>query len=236
MVKYPSGGPAVFSSSTTPLAPIGARAEDLFGRVYIYVQAGAAALVAGNAIQSAAEVTAHQALTAAAAAIGDKVLTMTLGAAAAAANLYAGGVAVIDTTPGEGYSYPISGHLANAGSATLVVNLQPGWPVQVALTTSSKINLYTHPCKNVIQYPVTTASGACVGCAQYPIGISEYGWIGRQGRFGSLIAGTPAIGAQVTPVGAVAGALSIWSGTLQSVGTMTELGVNTKIQAVDWRL
>jgi len=70
----------------------------------------------------------------------------------------------------------------------------------------------------------------------YPIAANEYGWLGVNGPFGTLITGTPAIGASVTSVGAVAGAAAIHSSTLPIIGTMMELGVDTKIQGVRWLL
>ena len=215
---------------------LGAKYEDPFGRTFRFCKVGASALVAGNCIQGQAELTNHQAMTPAAEAIGDKTITVTPGATAGAADLYADGIAVIDTTPGEGYSYPIKTHLAISSSTAFVLQLATGFPVQVALTTSSRVNLYPNPYRNVIQSPVTTASGPTAGVAVYPISASEYGWLGVNGPFGTLITGTPAIGAKVTSVGAVAGAAAIWSSTLPDVGTMMELGVDTKIQGVRWLL
>ena len=243
MLKFPANAQPVFSSrsyASPEMVPhaLGTRGEDRFGRQYRFCKvASGAALVAGNCIQGQAEITAHQALTPANAAIGDKSITVTPGATAGAADLYADGIAVIDTTPGEGYAYPIKGHLAITASVAFVLNLAPGWPVQVALTAAgSKVNLYPNPYRNVIQSPVTTASGPTAGVAPFPIAASEYGWLGVNGPFGTLITGTPAIGAQVTSVGAVAGAAAIMSSTLPLIGTMMELGVDTKIQGVRWTL
>lgn len=241
MLKFPANAQPVFSSKSYASPelvphPLGTIGRDHWDRRYRFVKAGAVALVAGNALQAPAEDTAHQALTAAAAAIGDRSITMTLGASAAAADQYADGMAVIDTTPGEGYSYPIKTHLANAGSLSFTVQLANGWPVQVALTTASRITLYPSKYRGVIQAPVTTSSGGPAGVCVYPIAAGEYGWIGDGGDFGTLVTGTPAIGALVTSVGATAGAVAIWSGTLPVVGTMLELGISGKIQGVRWNL
>jgi hypothetical protein len=54
--------------------------------------------------------------------------------------------------------------------------------------------------------------------------------------FGTLITGTPAIGASVTSVGAAAGAAAIWSGTLPNIGQMAELGVDLTCCGVKWQL
>ena len=68
--------------------------------------------------------------------------------------------------------------------------------------------------------------------AVYPVAIAEYGWVQTKGPCGVLIAGTPAVGAMVTSVGAVAGAASIGSSTLQIIGYMMETGKDTKINPV----
>ena len=241
MLKSPAGAPPVFSSNayaSPELVPFaaGTKGYDHWDRRYRWCEIGASALVAGNCLQAPAELTNHQAMTPAAAAIGDKTITVTPGNTAGAADLYADGIAVIDTTPGEGYTYPIKRHLAITGSTAFVLHLANGWPVQVALTTDSRVNLYPSKYRNVIQAPVTTTSGGPSGVAVYPTPANEWGWIGDQGDFGTLITGTPAIGALVTSVGAVAGAAAIWSGTLPIIGTMLELGVDTKIQGVRWNL
>ena len=241
MLKYPVNAQPVFSSKAYASPemvphPLGTRGEDRYGRTYRFCKAAGTALVAGNCIQGQAELTNHQAMTPAAAAIGATAITVTPGNTAGAADLYADGIAVIDTTPGEGYSYPIKTHLAITGSTAFVLQLPAGWSVQVALTTDSRVNLYPNPYRNVIQSPVTTASGPTAGAAVYPIAANEYGWLGVNGPFGTLITGTPAIGASVTSVGAVAGAAAIHSSTLPIIGTMMELGVDTKIQGVRWLL
>lgn len=237
----PANAAPVFSSNAyaSPAMvphPLGTEGVDRYGRRFRFVRAGASSLVAGNCLQAAAEITTHQAMTPSAAAIGDTSITVTPGATAGAADLYADGIAVIDTTPGEGYSYPIKTHLAITASTAFVLQLATGWKIQVALTASSSVTLYPNKYRNVIQSPVTTASGGTAGVAVFPIVATEYGWIGCNGDFGTLINGTPAIGAQVTSVGSVAGAAAIWSSTLPMIGTMLELGINGKIQGVRWTL
>jgi hypothetical protein len=238
----PANAAPVFSSNayaSPAMVPhaLGTEGEDRYGRKYRFVRAGAVTLVVGNCLQAAAELTDHQAMTPADTAIGDKSITVTPGATAGAADLYADGIAVIDTTPGLGYSYPIKTHLAITASVAFVLQLATGWPVQVALTNAnSKVTLYPNKYRGVIQSPVTTASGGTAGVCVYPIVATEYGWIGANGDFGTLVTGTPAIGAQVTSVGATAGAAAIWSSTLPMIGTMLELGISGKVQGVRWTL
>ena len=91
-------GQTVFCSSSEQFHPLGARFEDHWGRAYRYCKVGGTSLVVGNIIQSPAEVPLHQQLTAAAAAVGDKSITATLGNTAATANQYAEGFAMITLT------------------------------------------------------------------------------------------------------------------------------------------
>lgn len=227
-----STGTQLFQSTTTPQHALGARMVTADGRVYRYCLAGAVDLVAGNCIQAPAQLTNHQQLTPSVAAIGATTIVATLGATAAAANLYAGGLAIIDTTPGLGYSYPVLGHAAVLSAGVITLTLPADSAIQVALTASSRVSLQANPYSGVIQTPVTTLTGAVVGVAVFPIPANTYGWIQTHGPCGCLINVTPAVGQEVSAPSAVAGALAINSGTLPPVGWMMVTGVDTKVQAV----
>lgn len=225
-------GQVLLSSSATPAHPVGTRRNTPDGRSFRYSLAGAAALVAGNVIQAPAQLVNHQQLTPAAAAIAADTITVTLGATLATANQYAGGWAIIDTTPGLGYSYPISGHPAADASATLAVTLVPGSFIQVALTTDSRVSLQSNAYRNVIQAPVTTLTGAVVGVCPFPLTLAQYGWIQTHGPCGTLIVGTPAVGHIVGPPTTSAGAAAINTSTNPVLGHMMVTGVDGKVQAV----
>lgn len=228
-----------FVSSATAKHKIGARAVDDTGRVFRYVKAGASDLVAGNVIQSPAIVTAHLANTPPAVAIGDRSFTYTPGAATGAANLYADGFLQVDTTPGNGYTYVVSGHAAIASSTAFTLNLRD--PIQVALTTSSRVGLIPNKFNGVIQLPATTATGTIVGIATYIITAAQYGWILTWGQCSVLTTGTPAHGAMVMGPGTAAGAAQVVvaAGTLivaQIIGHMAQIGVDGKNNFVDVRI
>jgi len=217
-------GQQAFVSSATQKHPLGTRGYDKYGRKFRYVQAGAAALVVGNVLQAPAEVTTHQTCAVTATAAGATAMTITLGATnAVVANQYAEGWAVIDTTPGLGYAYPIISHPAAAASAACVLTLAQDAPIQVALTTSSKVTLVSNPYKSVIQCPVTTLTGAPVGVAVYPIALTEYGWIQTGGPASVLTAGTPAVGSIVVVPATAAGSVVV--SALQTTGTTPVMGV-----------
>lgn len=211
---------------------LGARGYTSDGRRFRYVQAGAADLVAGNVIQAPAQITNHQDMTPAAAAIGATSITVTPGATAGAANLYAGGLAIISTTPGLGQTALVSGHSAISASTAFTFTIDPADALNVALTTSSRVDLQVNPYKNVIQAPITTLTGAVVGVATYAIPATYYGWIQTWGPAGVLIYGTPAVGVSVSVPSGAAGAAAVNSGTLEIIGTMMVTGVDGKVKAV----
>lgn len=219
--------------STTNSAGItlGTRIETRDGRVFRWALAGGTTLVTGNVLQSPVQITNHQNLTPVAAAIGDKLITVALGATLATANQYAGGWAMIDTTPSLGFAYPIASHAAAALSTSVDLILPSDAPVQVALTTSSRVSLQANPYSGVIQFP-TTATGAYAGVCVYPITNAEYGWIQTGGPACVLVAGTPAVGQLVSPSTGTAGAAMINSGTIDAIGTMLMTGQSGLCQAV----
>ena len=225
----------VFSFSATRQAELGAQMFTRDGRAFRYVKAGAADLVVGNVIQAPAQVTTHQQLTPAVAAVGARTITVTLGATnAATANQYAGGWAIVDTAPGLGYAYPIASHPAAAGAATCVLTLQPDALVQVALTAVSRISLVPNPYSAVIQSPVTTLTGSVVGVAVSPIPATQYGWVQTSGPGAVLVAGTPGVGLAVVVPGTAAGCVVVdgAAAATKVVGTMMVTGVDGKVQGV----
>jgi hypothetical protein len=227
----------LFSSSATRYHELGFKATS-GGRIFRYVQAGATALVVGNALQSQIEDVDHDDITCRVTALGATQLLVTTGGSGGALdeNEYQDGYAVIDTTPGLGYVYRIKSHAAIAASTDGALNLEDGETVQVALTASSKITLVANPYRKVIQHPVTTASGVTVGGAIYPVAASEYGWIQTGGPGAGLIAGTPGVGQPVTAVGATAGALTVHSAELSNVAYMMVTGRSGKVCPVYWLL
>lgn len=225
-------GQADLVSSATQAHYPGQEAVTPDGRRFRYALAGAVDLVAGNWIQSPAWETLHGALVPSAAAIGATSITVTLGNAAAAANRYAQGLAIISLDPGLGYSYPISGHPAADASASLTVSLDASHPIQVALTATSDVDLIANPYRGVIQGPATTMTGVCVGVATYILTADQWGWLCVGGHCGALIEDTPALGVQVAVPSDTAGQLVVASGTLQTVGFMLATGVDDRCKGV----
>lgn len=229
-------GQDVFSTSATALHDLGERHCTPDGRTFRYVLAGGVTLVVGNALQTRVEDTDHDNTTVVATAAGATAVNITTGSGSGAldANEYAQGFAVVDTTPGLGYVYRISDHAAIAASTSGVLNVVKEDAVQVALTASSKITLVASPYSKVIQAPVTTASGVCVGGAVFPVTNAQYGWIQSGGLGAALIDGTPAVGQPVTAVASTAGSLAVVSAELPHVARMAVTGRSGKVLPVYW--
>jgi hypothetical protein len=237
------GGPPVsigssdFYSDATQRQALGAPAWSIDGRMFKYALVGAVDLVAGNVIQGPAIVPNHLATVTPIVAVGATSFTFTPGNTLGTANQYAGGYLQVDTTPGNGYTYQVSGHAAFASATAFTLNLMD--PIQVALTASSTTGLIANPYRGVIQFPVTTATGSYVGVAPTIISATQYGWLQVGGVASVLISGTPAMGATVMTPSAVAGSAIILTTTnlvvAQIVGTMGQIGVDTKNNFVNLR-
>lgn len=187
----------IFEQSTTQLHNLGVYAETTDGRGFRYCKVGATATVAGKVYQSRAlDATNEQpsgGLAVAAQAIGDTSVTLT-GSLTLAADLLAGGYLSVNVTPGQGYVYRIKGNTAVAAAANCVVTLED--PLQVVLTTSSKVIVCAHPYNQVVIEP-GTPTGAIVGVAQDIIAAASFGWLQTRGVASVLFTGTGVAGKAV---------------------------------------
>jgi hypothetical protein len=219
--------------SATPDCQLGTQMQTTDGRTLVYVRAGATALVPGTLLQAPAEVTNHQDVVPAIAAIGATSITVTLGATAATANQYAQGYAVITVTPGQGYIYQIDSHPAADSSGTLTLKLVD--PLEVALTAASNVDLVANPYNGVIINP-TTASSAPVAAATHPITATYYGWAVKEGVVSLLSDGGTAVGLAVVASNGTAGAVETLTGTQAPIGTTLTGIATTEYGAVKIKL
>lgn len=211
-------GQDIFTTSTSANTNLGALATTGDGRYYRYSSLGAVAAVPGKLYQAAAEITNHQNLAPTAnGAIGDRTITVTLGATAATANQYAGGYAVISDSTGEGYMYEIASHPAALLSTTLQLTL-----VDPLLTTtasaSTKVDLIPNPYSATIVNP-TTATSAPIGAAVFPVAIGGFGWMQVSGPTVLLADGAITVGTNLAASNGTAGAVEPAAGVQAVVGT-----------------
>jgi len=225
-------GADLLSDLATGVHPVGAYVETADGRGFRYAKMGAVASVAGKLYQSAAQDTTNLnpsgGLAVSAAAIGTTAVTLT-GSLTLAANLLAGGYMSVAVTPGQGYTYRVHGNTAVAAAANCAVTLAD--PLQVALTTSSKVTFTLHPYTSVIVNP-TTATGAPVGVANSIITASQFGWLQTRGTCAVLTQGGTTIGLGVAPSTTVAGAVKTAATTLNTIGFTVNTLVDTEYDLV----
>ena len=227
------------SATTGILLPLGTAVETKHGRRYRWCKAGTSDLVAGNCIQASAIIANHLARTPPAVAVGATSFSFTPGATGGAANLYAEGYLQVDTTSGTeaGYTYGVSGHAAITSSVAFTLNLNPDDPIQIALTSSSRVGLVANPYRDVIQYPASTATGALVGVATYIITAAFNGWIQTFGPCSVLQSDTTAVGLSVgCPAGTAGACVAYAAATTSLLGTLMQTAVSGKTNFVYLRI
>lgn len=225
----------IFEEKDTAQHTVGELAYANDGRAYRYCKAGGTALAAGKLQQSSAQDTGDQNLAIAAAAAGATSI-VTTGTVTVTANQYAGGFVVIADDAGEGYIYRISDHAA-ATAAVVTLNLED--EIQVALTTSTTIDLIKNPYDGVIINP-TTISGTPKGVAVIAMTASYFGWLQVKGPASVLADGGLTVGTDVVASDNVAGAVEVTAdGTpeiLSVVGTAITAATDTEYGAVDLKI
>lgn len=240
------------TSTDASLATLcGSKYDTQDGRTFALVQNAGVALVSGVLVQGPVAIGAnHTGLTLSTAAIGATTITATLGGTAVTANQYAGGYLVISAGTGIGQTLQIASHPAAALSTTVVLTLAD--PLKVATLTSDSKGTLALPqfgsangvdvrTSGVVISP-TTATGPTLGVTVSPIAAStstipSYGYIQTWGPVACLNDSATAIGLDVMPSSAVAGAvLTYVVATRNRVGTATVAGENTKAQLINLQL
>src|SRR5258708_5725193 len=209
------GHGGLYSNDSVQLMTLGQKIESADGRIFRYALAGGVTLVSGN-----------QTLTPTAFAIGATSISVTMGATSVTANQYAMGYANINTTPGNGFAYLISGHAAITNAVAGTINLSD--PVQVAGTAASIVDLVLNPYSGVLQAPVTTLTGTIVGGAVAPITNAQFGWVQTHGCYSALSSGTAIVGSLLGGVPSAAGSVTAFTGVLPVVGYTMKVGMDAK--------
>lgn len=205
----------LYTSSSTQGSDLGAYATTGDGRYFRYALAGSSALVAGKLQQASAEDTTNLQNLAVYAAATAAVSVANSAAITLSANQVAGGLLVVTTNTGAGFSYKVKSHAA-ATAGTVSFNLEDALVQNVS--TSSKIDLIPNIYSKVIVNPIT-ATSAPVGVAVYNVTASQYGWIQVEGPCPVLADGALTVGSAVVPSTLTAGAVTVASsGTVGVVG------------------
>lgn len=188
----------IWEESSTQLHNIGAYIESSDGRGFRYSKIGGVATVAGKVYQGtpldATNLQPSGGLGVnAIQAIGDKTLTIS-SSITLTANQLAGGYLSVDVTPGQGYIYRIDGNTAVSGATGAVITLRD--PLQVALSTASKVIVAQHPYSGLVIEP-GTPTAAIAGVAHRVTTAAYFGWIQTRGAASVLFTGTGVAGKAV---------------------------------------
>lgn|SRR3990167_11267261 len=167
---------SIYDETSVRQHQLGSLGVDKYGDRYRYVQAGAVALVTGHLLQEAAEDTNYRSMAVdTAAAIGDTVVSVTLGGTAVTANQFEEGELVVESSTGIGQHFHIKRHEVQT-STTGSCNFTLDRPLKIALTTSSQVSVRKNPFDGAIDFPITP-TGAPVGIALYAQTIAYFGWV-----------------------------------------------------------
>ncbi len=192
----------LFTTSSTQGTDVGALATSGDGRYFRYFLNGGVTTVVGKVYQGPAEDATNQSpaggLSVAAAAVGATTITTT-STVTLAANLIAGGFLSVVITPGQGQTFKIKSHPA-ATAATVAFTLED--PVQVALTTSSKIVVHKNLYDQCVVAPATLTA-APAGVSVFAVTNAQYGWLQTHGPVSCLVTGT--LGSAGLAVGVLVG-------------------------------
>jgi len=173
-------------------------------RTFRYAKSGASTISRGKLQAAPAPKTNHHNVAvAAAAAVGDTTITVTLGATAAVANEYNEGFVVVNDVDGEGIAYQIASHPAASSSASLTLRLAD--PIAVALTTSSEVTLVHNKFNAVVE--ASTATRRAAGVPLVTTTADDFVWLVSQGISPILADGAVAVGNAIVISDSVAGAV-----------------------------
>lgn len=207
------------------------------GRRFRYARAGAVAVVPGKLYQAPIPVADHVLQTAAAAAVGDRTVSLTLGATATTADQYRDGYLVVDlaSNTGFGYIYQVGAHMVIAASGVFPVPLRSAVQVAIAATANS-VSLVPNNYGGVILTIATTPTAVLAGCSVKAIPIGQYGWIQVGGNVMCLVAGSNVIGTTCWPSG-TAGAQKPSAATVVMavpiVGNVVRVAVTTAYSTIN---
>lgn len=220
--------------SATQLHVVGTVAEDAVGRVFRYAQNGAVALAGGLATVTPAKVANHTNIAvAAAAAVGSRTVSVTLGATATTQDQYKDGFLVVNDAAGVGLAYRIVGCPVIVSAGTGTITLAEG--ISTALTTSSKVTLTYSPWSAQIVHPGGASTFVCGGDTDTAVAAGSYYWSQTAGITSTLSDGIIAKGTgAILTANAVPGALATEAAAsvTQRVGFAVEATVDTKYYPV----
>lgn len=197
------------------------------GRVFHYSEDGGSGVARGKLAVGVDIVANHVNLSfQTAPAAGDKVVKVTLGATAAAQDLYKDGWLNVQDGTGEGRAYPVEGNMATDSAGTCILTLKEGIDTAGALSEAN-VDLHKNLYKD-IKISVADQADVAVGVPIVAATASYFGWVQTWGAAAVLQDETTAIGQQQTIGSSVVGALE-----LQDAAGENAVGIQGNQTAVD---
>lgn len=241
LMNMVAGGPGdQFDGITTNQQghPLGSVMQFADGRRFKYGKAHATALVQSVMCQQTLNDSNNHGLAVqAAAAVGDRTVSLTTGSSAWTVDEFKDGYLSIDEAAGQGILYTIKTNPAAGTSATVAVTLYE--TVQKALTTSDKATAFINPYGDIIVHP-SPATAFLVGITPKAIGSGKYGWFATWGPANCLTEGTVVINEKVidsaSADGAVAPTASTAAGEENYVGVVLQVTATTKHSLIYLRM
>jgi len=229
---------------------LGTKAVSQDGRVFRYAEMGGTAGVPGKLYQTVVPIANHTNIACdVARAAGAVKISATDGGTGAAVDIFAEGYVIINDAAGEGYTYKIAGgpqqpsgtgHAVAASGAVITVNLAPGYSVQTALTTSSKVTFNRNRYKAVI-LSTTGTTAPVVGVGVSDVTADYFCWLQTGGPAAVLTDGTVVIAQHVRSSDGTAGSVEALDrdGTHeneQEIGVVMHVNATTEYSLVDLSL
>jgi len=199
---------------------LGTEMQFVDGRKFRYIENGGSAVTEGLLVASEAPAGNHdEDLAVATTAAGSTTVAVTLGATAAAKNLYAEGylfinVPILGTSANPHEMYKIKSHAAVSSNGALTATLdEPDGLVTAVTNGTETVGLIKSPYKDVVVAPAAVA-GRFVGVTCRSMTADYFGWVQVAGIATVAMDGTPAFGTLV-------GASSNHAGQFLAVGADT---------------
>lgn len=216
-------------SAADPSHEMGALVELNDYRAFRYGKVGAANTSLGKIGIAPAPIANHHNMAVLATAAGLFNVTATPGATGGAVGIYDEGFAYINAGPGAGQQYKVSHNPTITSSVAFVLALTD--PIQVALTTSSKLSLTHNGYNGVVEAAVATRRAAGVPLVSATT-LYEL-WYQTKGPAAVLADGTIAVGSLIGVGASVAGSVVVNSGTYATALATTQVGQASIMAGVD---
>lgn len=224
MLEVPVTAPysEMYRTSSNQRQPIGTGMVTQDGRWFRYGRLGGSAItLPARLFQSEVPHANWDELAVAAAAVGAKTVTVTLGAQLVAADDFNGGYLLVEDDTGEGFEYLIEDTPAIAASAAGAISLVNG--LIVALVAATTVSLLKHPLDDMIIHP-SPPTAAVAGVNKVAMAANAFGWFQVRGLCAVLTEGTLVIGDSVQASSTTDGAVTPF--------TLTEGTPNAEITPV----